>query len=549
MSALRRVLIIVLYTLIFWLILPAALLGLGSLADRLPVFGWLPGWARWLGVPLLALGAWLCGHAALLLRTIGKGLPISSLPPTQYVTSGPYRLFTHPIYTGYALLVAGLGLLLESPGTALVVAPLFALLWFNTWVRLYEEPLLEQRFGAVFRARRARTAHFLPLDLRRPLRWLVLWGLRRIVRLKVEGGDRIPRYGPVVLICDHGCYLDFLFGLCVTRRDVLVPVTAEVYRKSLVAAFISLMGGVPKRRFCADPAAAQVLSDQLLAGEMVGIAIEGERSWTGRMSLPAASVARSIGRFECLVVPFAIVGSYRFWPRWAAAPDRSQPITLRVGKPFLLREALPGFVPGAAEQAPELARLLRARISALRDPYEERVDIGAFRGARPQLALWRCPCCGAEEELRWAGALSCGACSARWEAADGGLRLVEGECSGAAEDSLAGWVARAGGVPSLDGRSDPLLAADAELREEPHAQALLGPLHSLGPGRVELGRDGLRWRGGERERLLPLKAIRSVTTERNDTLQLGLGRGVAQLVFAESSPWRWQGYVLALRRR
>jgi len=91
-------------------------------------------------VGLAILGGWICLHSVLLLRFQGKGLPISALPPTCYITSGPYRIWRHPIYTGFTLLAAGLSLVLRSPGLALVVVPALATVWHLTWVRLYEEP-------------------------------------------------------------------------------------------------------------------------------------------------------------------------------------------------------------------------------------------------------------------------------------------------------------------------------------------------------------------------------------------------------------------------
>ncbi len=551
----RRALIIVAYVAIFWILLPWCLLGAGRLVDH--VLPEAPTWARVLGFPLAVGGAWLCAHASLLLRTQGEGLPISSLPPTRLVVRGPYRVWRHPIYTGFAALAVGAGLMLGSLGMALVVVPIFTVIWFHTWVRFLEEPVLQRRFGGAYRAHAARTPLLLPFRWRALGRALVKRVFPRLFRIRVEGAHHVPTAGPVVIVADHLSYLDFMFGQYLTERPILIPVTAEVFRAPQRRLFLTMMGGVPKRRFGPDPAAAVALSDQLAAGGVVGIAIEGERSWTGEMTSPALSVARNIGRFDCPVVPAAFVGAYRLWPRWAGGADRSAEVTIRLGEPFLPTREIDGHEPGSVAQGRELTRLMVARIQALRDPDEPRVPVAAYPSPRPELTLWRCPICGDEECLSMVGreSLICGRCEARWDASGPDLKLVSPADRAGEADSVAGWAARAGAEPRLPssagsatGEAEPILrAAHAELREDPFACVTLGPLLSRGTGEAFLYSDRLVWEGADGSRIVPIDAIRTVTTERNDTLQLGVGQGVVQLVFAEASPLRWQVYVEGLR--
>jgi 1-acyl-sn-glycerol-3-phosphate acyltransferase len=548
----RRVLIIVTYTLVFWVVLPAGLYGAGHAVDRALGMDRLVPWLRHLGTPLVLAGAWICVHASVLLRTRGKGLPISSLPPTELVTSGPYRYWRHPIYTGYMLLAAGVGLWLDSLGMALVAVPTFTVIWLHTWVRWLEEPVLVERFGGAYRVHRQRTGILLPFDVRELGRALAKILFRLRIRIRVEGAGNVPAAGPLLLTTDHQCYLDFLFGQYITGRRVLIPVTAEVFRAPLQRAFLRMMGAVPKRRFCGDPAASTAIADQFTAGGVVGIAIEGERSWTGEQALPPLSVAHNIGRFDCPIVPVAFVHAYRLWPRWAGAADRSTAVTIRIGEPYRLDDVLDDFTSGDHARAQEIAEVLTARIGALRDPDEAHLDLTRYAGARPQLTLWRCPVCGEEECLEMAGsaALVCARCAARWDLSAGDLTLIEPEDRAGERDSLAGWVARTCDVPELGDRSEPLIAADdAEWREESRAGVTLEPLARVGRGRAELWRDELQWRGPGAERALPLSAIRTVTTERNDTLQLGVDGGVVQVVFERSSPLRWQRYLAALEVR
>jgi 1-acyl-sn-glycerol-3-phosphate acyltransferase len=503
-----------------------------------------------MGPAIAAVGAWICVHAGILLRTRGNGLPISALPPTRFVTTGPYRYWTHPIYTGYLLLIAGLGLLFKSPGTSLVVAPVMGVLWFLTWVKLYEEPGLLRRFGAEFRAHRKRTGIILPFRMRNLARALFLLAFKLAIRVRVAGADNAPAKGPVLFVSDHLSYFDLILGHITYDAPITIPVTAEVFRSPLRRLFLWILGAVPKRRFCSDPETAQVLSDELSAGKAVGIAVEGERSWTGEMGKVASGVAWNIGWFDVPVVPVAFTGSYRLWPRWAGGPNRKAQVVVRVGKPFLIRTELDDFVPGDPARSEEIARLLEKKIAALREPNEASVDLSAYPSVKPQLVLWTCPICGAEESLSMQGRryLTCSACYAKWDTLGGDLTLVEPSQRRGEKDTLAGWASRIRTIPNIHNGSRPLIESpDVELREEPHARAVLDTLHSLGTGNARLFADRIEWKNGVRARVVRLADVRSVTTERNDTLQLGTRQEVIQLVMNSSSPLRWKAYLAQIK--
>ena len=79
------------------------------------------------------------------LKTIGKGLPMNAYPPTQYVTSGTYRIFRHPIYWGFGILLIGFFILTGSASGLWLVTP-SAILGMIAIVKGYEEIDLKERF-------------------------------------------------------------------------------------------------------------------------------------------------------------------------------------------------------------------------------------------------------------------------------------------------------------------------------------------------------------------------------------------------------------------
>jgi hypothetical protein len=126
------------------------------------------------------------------------------------------------------------------------------------------------------------------------------------------------------------------------------------------------------------------------------------------------------------------------------------------------------------------------------------------------------------------------------------MTLAEPAAQAGRSDTLAGWldVVR-WSLPACQ-PGGPLLIAACEWREDREARLTLQPLQSAGFGEAVLYPDRLVWSSPGKELGIDLSDVLSVTTERNDTLQLGVGRGVVQLVFGRSSPWRWQHYVAAL---
>ncbi len=118
-----------------------------------------PGWVRWFGVVLAATGFALLqwSHAALSRNWSDRP---RLLDDQRLVTSGPYRLVRHPIYTAFLLILS---------------APLFlSANWFIglSWIAAtaleiasrvrYEETLLAEAFGDAYHAYAARTGRLLP---------------------------------------------------------------------------------------------------------------------------------------------------------------------------------------------------------------------------------------------------------------------------------------------------------------------------------------------------------------------------------------------------
>lgn len=169
----RAALIVLAYVAVFWLLLPAFLLTIGFCLDALLPIS--------LGENLLVLGlgGWLVlsGLLLMIFTTVqlwvrGKGLPISHLPPSEFVADGCYKYVRHPIYVGYTAAFAGASILLHSFWSLAFSTPLLLIGWV-VYALFYEEPVLIKRFGGRYRDYCSTTPLLLPIDLPRTLHHMV----------------------------------------------------------------------------------------------------------------------------------------------------------------------------------------------------------------------------------------------------------------------------------------------------------------------------------------------------------------------------------------
>lgn len=168
------------------------------------------------------------------------------------------------------------------------------------------------------------------------------------LRLDVEGAERVPRSGPVLLAAAHSSFLDFLLvGLAArrSRRRVRFLCRYDVWQHRLAGPAMTAMRHVPVDR--AAPAAAYLQARHLLRqGEAVGIFPEAgiSTSFTVRGLMPgAAALAAETG---VPVLPVVTWGAQRIATAHRPVDlHRGRPVTVRVGEPVVVP---PGADPRAA---------------------------------------------------------------------------------------------------------------------------------------------------------------------------------------------------------
>ena len=175
--------------------------------------------------------------------------------------------------------------------------------------------------------------------------------LTKLYRVRVDGAERIPERGPVILVANHESLIDPWILALATRRHLRYMAKSEFFKYSLPRLVMKLFGTFPIERGGADAAALGRAGELLAEGEALGIFPQGtclpyrNRRWRSG----AARIALASGT---PIVPVCLVGTEK-----ALRPHRP-----KLGRPrirILVAEPL-----DVTRQEPTVAaaRALTARI-------------------------------------------------------------------------------------------------------------------------------------------------------------------------------------------
>jgi len=108
-----------------------------------------PGWLVPVGLALVALGVAAMAWVIAEMRRTHQD-PDPRKPTPELIVGGPFRFARNPIYTGMALVQAGIGLALANVWILLLLPPTLWIL--RREVIEKEEAYLERKFGDAYRA-------------------------------------------------------------------------------------------------------------------------------------------------------------------------------------------------------------------------------------------------------------------------------------------------------------------------------------------------------------------------------------------------------------
>jgi cytidylate kinase len=197
---------------------------------------------------------------------------------------------------------------------------------------------------------------------------------RLLTRVRIIGDVRaIPRSGAVIVVANHASNADpVLIGGFLNPR-IGRPMNwlgkREVFDIPGLS-WLAYHGGVhPVDRGAADIEAFKSAMRILEAGHILAVFPEGTRSPDGRLQAAKDGVTVLASRSGATVVPIGVGDSDRLWPKGRRLPRFTASVTLTIGEPFRIDEAIWVADPDAARdrrRAKEAGTvLIMRRIAAL----------------------------------------------------------------------------------------------------------------------------------------------------------------------------------------
>lgn len=124
----------------------------------------MPTWLQPLGFAFASAGSVLVASCVAVFITRGEGTPAPFDPPRSFVLTGPYRYVRNPMYLGAVCVLLGGAVSVRSPSVALLALGFGFLA--HSFVMLYEEPALEERFGESYAQYKLRVRRWVPRVLK-----------------------------------------------------------------------------------------------------------------------------------------------------------------------------------------------------------------------------------------------------------------------------------------------------------------------------------------------------------------------------------------------
>ena len=157
-----------------------------------------------------------------------------------------------------------------------------------------------------------------------------LWGVFKILGMKVEGRENVPVSGPVLIAANHVSNWDTVIITGAMPRPMWYMGKAELFRNPFMKFFMESLQVFPIERGKGDLHAIRVAMGHLQEEKALGIFPEGTRH---NQQHDLSKIGGGVGFLACksnaVVVPVAVIGSGHCFPcGWF------RPLKVKFGKPI-----------------------------------------------------------------------------------------------------------------------------------------------------------------------------------------------------------------------
>jgi 1-acyl-sn-glycerol-3-phosphate acyltransferase len=199
--------------------------------------------------------------------------------------------------------------------------------------------------------------------------------LRLLAKLEVEGAERLPAGGPLLIVFNHLAWWDAPVAMAVLPWRMRAIALKDLQRVPVTGQLLSLSGAIWVDRGRYDRQALRHALSVLEEGEVLGIAPEGRMSVTGALERGKTGPVFLARKADVPILPVALTGTEKALGEWRRF--RRAPIRVVIGKVFRLPEPRAGVA--AKMQRQSDADFIMERLAELLPPeyqgvYADSVD-------------------------------------------------------------------------------------------------------------------------------------------------------------------------------
>lgn len=126
---------------------------------------------------------------------------------------------------------------------------------------------------------------------------------------KIEGADRLPPFGPVILAVNHVSMWDPVLVGCSLQRQVCYMAKEELFAVPVLRTALRKLGAFPVKRSRSDTGAIRQALAILKDEQVLGLFPEGTRSKTGEMQKGLPGMVLLMDKANAPIVPIRVYGT------------------------------------------------------------------------------------------------------------------------------------------------------------------------------------------------------------------------------------------------
>jgi len=168
-------------------------------------------------------------------------------------------------------------------------------------------------------------------------RFVCLLVAKPCFRLTSSGREHVPTSGPVVLVPNHGSFLDPPFAGLACPRRVRFIARSTLAKSRLFGSWMRAVGVVLIDRESRSRSTFDEAIAVLGAGEVLAVFAEGTRTHDGRLGEFKKGILKLLDKSGASAVPMGIIGAFEAWPRHRKLP-RPRRCHVRFGPPMTAAE-------------------------------------------------------------------------------------------------------------------------------------------------------------------------------------------------------------------